>query len=175
MGPSLPSPCRSANALHPEGEIISSFRVRRREARDGQDAAPASLSLEPVAGRVAARPALAAGGGEGHCYRYGAQQRRGRVWLLERRAFVTIAAVGAAMGWALLATLRTVAGRDEICALPWTVSWTEPPGQTVQSGLSAVRLRGIRAGSASGASGRTSHKLSVVNSNTTRPTAVSSK
>jgi hypothetical protein len=50
--------------------------------------------------------------------------------------------------------LRTVAGQDEISPLPWTASWTDSSGQTVQSGLSAARLRGICAGSAPGVPGR---------------------
>ena len=39
----------------------------------------------------------------------------------------------------------------------WTASWTEPPVQAVQLVSSAARLRGIRAASASEASGRTTH------------------
>jgi hypothetical protein len=70
----------------------------------------------------------------------------------------------------LLAALRTVAGREKAGALLWTGSWTEPSVQTVRSGPSAAWLRGIRAGSASGARGRTSHSPPVVGSNPTRPT-----
>jgi hypothetical protein len=52
--------------------------------------------------------------------------------------FVAAEFARVAMGWALLATLRTVAGWGEIGALPRTGSWTDSPGQTVQSGLSAA-------------------------------------
>ena len=45
-----------------------------------------------------------------------------------------------------------------------------PSVQTVQSGPSAARLRGIRAASAHGARGRTSHNPPVVGSSPTRPT-----
>src|SRR5215472_204223 len=65
------------------------------------------------------------------------------------------------MGWALLATLRTVAEREKSDALLWTGSWTEPSVQAVQSGPSAARLRGIRAGSAYDAWGRTSRNPPV--------------
>src|SRR5579871_6157919 len=44
----------------------------------------------------------------------------------------------------------------------WTGSWTEPPVQTVQSGPSAARLRGIRAGSVPGAPSRSSHNPQVL-------------
>src|SRR5215472_13277801 len=74
------------------------------------------------------------------------------------------------MGWALLATLRTVAEREKSDALLWTGSWTEPSVQAVQSGPSAARLRGIRAGSAYDAWSRTSHNPPVVGSSPTRPT-----
>jgi len=74
------------------------------------------------------------------------------------------------VGWVLLATLRTVAGREESGALLWTGPWTESSVQTVQSGSPGARLRGIRAGSAYGAQGRTSHNPPVVGSSPTRPT-----
>src|ERR1700729_3733523 len=86
---------------------------------------------------------------------------RGGVWLF----------ACAAVGWALPATLRTVAGREESGALLWTGSWTELSVQTVRSGPSAARLRGIRAGSAYDAPGHTSHNPPVVGSSPTRPTA----
>ncbi len=60
-------------------------------------------------------------------------------------------------GRALLAMLRTVAGQRDRAPRPWTGSWTEPSVQAVQSGSLAARLRGIRAGSAYDARGRTSH------------------
>src|SRR5439155_20779887 len=83
---------------------------------------------------------------------------RGGVWLFSR----------AAVGRALLGTLRTVAGREEAGALLWTGSWTELLVQIVRSGPSAARLHGIRAGSAYDAPGHTSHNPPVVGS-TTRP------
>ena len=52
----------------------------------------------------------------------------------------------------------------------WTGSWTEPSVQTVQSGPSVARLRGIRAASACDARGRSSHNPPVVGSSPTRPT-----
>jgi hypothetical protein len=53
----------------------------------------------------------------------------------------------------------------------WTGSWTEPSVQTVQLAPSLARPSGIRAGSAPGAPGRTSHNPPVVGSSPTRPTA----
>jgi hypothetical protein len=66
--------------------------------------------------------------------------------------------------------LRTVAELRDRVPRPWTGSWTEPSVQPVQSGSSAARLRGIRAGSACGARGRSSHNPPVVGSSPTRPT-----
>ena len=74
------------------------------------------------------------------------------------------------IGRALLTMLRTVAGLRDRAPRPWTGSWTEPSVQTVQSGPSVARLRGIRAASAHGARGRTSHNPPVVGSSPTRPT-----
>jgi hypothetical protein len=53
----------------------------------------------------------------------------------------------------------------------WTGSRTESPVQTVPLAPSAARLRGIRAASAPGAPGRTSHNPPVVGSSPTRPTS----
>src|SRR5271170_1381082 len=83
---------------------------------------------------------------------------------------VTAELARADAGGALLAMLRTVAGQRDQAPRPWTGSWTEPSVQTVQSGPSAARLRGIRAGSAYDAQGRTSHNPPVVGSSPTRPT-----
>jgi hypothetical protein len=66
--------------------------------------------------------------------------------------------------------LRTVTGREEGGALPWTGSWTESPVQTVQSEPSAARSRGIYAASASRVAGHASHNPPVVGSSPTRPT-----
>ena len=74
------------------------------------------------------------------------------------------------IGRALLTMLRTVAGLRDRAPRPWTGSWTEPSVQPVRSGPSAARLRGIRAVSAHGASGHTSHNQPVVGSSPTRPT-----
>src|SRR5580704_11157326 len=76
------------------------------------------------------------------------------------------------IGRALLTTSRTVAGLRDRAPRPWTGSWTEPSVQPVRSGSSAARLRSIRAASALGASGRSSHNPPVVGSSPTRPTAV---
>jgi hypothetical protein len=67
--------------------------------------------------------------------------------------------------------LRTVAGREEAGAWLWTGSWTEPSVQTVQSGPPAAQIRSVRADSALGAPGRTSHNPPVVGSSPTRPTS----
>src|SRR5271166_6546863 len=75
------------------------------------------------------------------------------------------------IGPALLTMLRTVAGLRDRAPRPWTGSWTEPYVQQVRSGPSAARLRGIRAASVPGASGRSSHNPPVVGSSPTRPTA----
>jgi hypothetical protein len=88
------------------------------------------------------------------------QVAAGGVWLFAR----------AAVGRALLAMLRTVAGREETGALLWTCWWTEPSVQPVQSGPLAVHFRGIRAGSAPGATGRASHDPPVVGSSPAHPT-----
>ena len=50
-------------------------------------------------------------------------------------------------------------------------AWIESPVQAVQSAPSAARLGGIRAGSACGARGRSSHNPPVVGSSPTRPTS----
>jgi hypothetical protein len=66
--------------------------------------------------------------------------------------------------------LHTVAGLRDRAPRPWTGSWTDPSVQPVRSAPSVTRLRGIRAGSAPGAPGRTSHNPPVVGSSPTRPT-----
>ena len=71
--------------------------------------------------------------------------------------------------------LRTVAGLRDRATRPWTGSWTDPSVRPVRSAPSVARLRGIRAGSAPGAPGRTSHNPPVVGSIPTRPTAWSSR
>src|SRR5882724_8322426 len=68
------------------------------------------------------------------------------------------------IGRALLTMLRTVAGLRDRAPRPWTGSWSEP---------SVARLRGIRAASAHGARGRSSHDPPVVGSGPTRPTCSS--
>jgi hypothetical protein len=75
------------------------------------------------------------------------------------------------IGRALLTMLRTVAGLRDRAPRPWTGSWTEPSVQPVRSGPSAARLRSIRAASAPGARGRSSHNPPVVGSSPTRPIA----
>src|ERR1700730_9413706 len=75
------------------------------------------------------------------------------------------------IGRALLTMLRTVAGLRDRAPRPWTGSWTEPSVQPVRSGPSAARLRSIRAASAPGARGRSSHNPPVVSSSPTRPTS----
>src|SRR5208282_5797701 len=77
---------------------------------------------------------------------------RGGVWLF----------ASAAVGRALLATLRTVAGREKVGPLPWTGSWTESSVPTVRSGPPAAGLRAIRAGSAPGGTGQGPHHPPVV-------------
>src|SRR5207253_2510174 len=70
------------------------------------------------------------------------------------------------IGRALLTMLRTVAGLRDRVPRPWT----GPSVQTVQSGPSVARLRGIRAASAHDAWGRSSHNPPVVGSSPTRLT-----
>src|SRR5437763_13406379 len=67
--------------------------------------------------------------------------------------------------------LRTVTGQGDRAPWSWTGSWTELSVPTVRSGPWAARLRGIRAGSAGDAPGRTSHNPPVVGSSPTRPTS----
>src|ERR1700722_250140 len=85
----------------------------------------------------------------------------------------TVPRLGAESGYSLARpqlSLRTVAGEEEISALPWTDS----PGQWGQSGVSGARLGGFRAVRAPGAPRQAPHNPPFAGSSPTRPTRATS-